>query len=219
MTVLLLPVLFFVMLTITLLTIRVLMNVFNGQTQIEVWEIERIDSLVRRGLVQRVDFPYDIDPFTNFVDAFGEPWTWIWPWGPARGDGMHFEKNEAADDGAVWPPDHRDQSPPSPRSRRQLQTETPTLGYEPVVARYRVPEWRRNISREEDFFRSDQWENFEGERLSDFGVDMDTISPGGSFRDAIDSSRTTSRASLRSNSAEYDSDDENVPLGHYVINE
>lgn len=229
MTVLLIPVLFFILFTISLLALRVLINVFNGQTQIEVWELERIGSLVRRGLVQNVEFPYDIDPITNFMDAWGEPWTWFWPWANARGDGMRFEKNESADDGAVWPPDHRDQSPPPLDSRRRLASETPTLGYESSNARHRpnVPEWRRNISRDEDFFRSDQWENFEGERLSDFGVDMETVSPSGDYyRDNPDediTSRTTSRASLRSNSNDrtndsHDSDDENVPLGRKYLN-
>jgi palmitoyltransferase len=151
------------------------MNIFEGKTQIETWEIDRIKSLTRRNLVRHVDFPYDIDPWTNLTDAWGHPLTWLWPWGQANGDGMHFEKNEAVEDGSVWPPDHKDQGPKTVEETRKFPR---TLGY----MRYRPQQ--AAPTHENDFYNRDQWQNYEGERISDFGVDVETetdISHHGGF--------------------------------------
>lgn len=187
-TVALLPVDFFVLFSVSILFIRVIWNALEGKTQIETWEDDRVQSLIRRKLVPRVDFPYDIDFYTNLTNAWGHPLLWLWPFGEAPGDGMHFEKNEALDGGAVWPPDHVDQYPPdsqgismgSESSARQPRT----LGY----MRARRP------GHDSDFYKRDQWQNFEGERISDFGVDLDAEPAAPSFEKS-------------------DDDDENKPLG------
>jgi palmitoyltransferase len=166
MNIVLLPVVFFVMFTISLLTIRVFNDVLSGRTQIESWEIERVRSLVRRRLTRNVDFPYDIDLWTNLTDSWGPVFTWLLPWGNALGDGLHFRKNEAADGGAVWPPDHKDQESPSTSG---TATYKPTF-VNMIHARYRG---NRHPGDPNEFYRREQWENFEGEKLTDFGVDMD----------------------------------------------
>lgn len=244
-TIVLAPVVFFVLFTVSLLTLRVFINLFNGQTQIEAWEIERVETLVRHRLVRNVDFPYDIDPFVNIVNGWGHPVTWFWPFGHAPGDGMHFEKNEAADGGAVWPPDHVDQNPPDPNADLHGQMDptyttmtTYTRAMHSSSSRSRsrtpsgsdvpdVPEWRRNFTSESDFYRPDQWENYEGERLEDFGVDVDTIGPRPVTRIPRDRSQHNQRYERYEHNDDernddYDSVDEeedpseNIPLSRYV---
>lgn len=92
-----LPASFFVLFTVGILTIRVFVNMCNGITQIESWECDRIESLVRRKIVteERAEFPYDIELFTNIFNAVGSPLTFWLPWGQPRGDGITFEKNES----------------------------------------------------------------------------------------------------------------------------
>lgn len=118
MTILLTPFAFFVCLTVGLLTIRVLMNVTNGYTQIESWEEDRLTSAKRRGLVPRnTRFPYDLGLYTNLVNTMGPIYTWPLPWGKpsilSRPESekrvIEFERNESGydDEGnpMAWPPD------------------------------------------------------------------------------------------------------------------
>lgn len=109
-------------------------------------------------------FPYDINPWTNLIHAFGYPWNWLLPWGKALGDGLRYPKSEFAnpDDQDLsslpWPPDggHQD------RISEQVEL---TEDNEQVVSR-RVYDPRSNMKRTE-------WFNDFGEKLSDFGVDVD----------------------------------------------
>ncbi|CAN6608389.1 palmitoyltransferase Pfa4p [Trichomonascus vanleenenianus] len=204
MTVILTPLVFFILFSVGLLTLRVFTNIINGMSQIEQWESERVASLVRRGLAPRVEFPYDNDPWTNLLDAWGDPWTWFLPWGKPRGDGLHFAKNE--EDG-IWPPDHTDYDRPvnyGVRHEATLSASSVDRLDTPATHRYNstVPDWRRSIRTESDFYRSDQWHNYEGETIADFGVDIDTVRPCDS--------------QPRAPSDTHESDEENVPLAHYV---
>lgn len=160
------------------------MNIFEGRTQIESWEMQRVKSLTKLRRWREnseelldIELPYDIDPITNFIDAWGNPLFWMWPWAKSSGYGLHFEKNEAADNGAVWPPDHRDQlrptaPPPSQFTSGQIYT---TLGYARKRRNSVMPEWRRGLKTSDDFYKPDQWQSFEGEKISDFGVDIETV--------------------------------------------
>lgn len=212
-TVALFPVVFFVLFTIFILTLRVLINYFEGKTEIETWEIQRVQSLVRRGFVRDVEFPYDIDPWTNLYHAWGNPLLWLWPWGLAPGDGMHFEKNEVVDDGSVWPPDHIDQDKPSEEEENAYASGRPqTLGYtnrRPQLA----PGWQmKKQSSQRDFYRSDQWQNFEGEKISDFGVDISSIKPNYSYS-TKSCNHTDENLSV---SDESDREDEVMPLSELI---
>jgi palmitoyltransferase len=206
-TIALFPVVFFVLFTISILTLRVFVNYFEGKTQIETWEIQRIQSLVRRKFVKNVEFPYDLDPWTNIYHAWGSPLLWLWPWGEAPGDGMHFEKNEVVDDGSVWPPDHVDQDEPKEEEKALTSARPATLGYtnqRPKLA----PEWQK-YSSANDFYRSDQWQNFEGEKISDFGVDVSSITP--SYVPI-----TIENNDGHSSSDEQERDDESMPLAEIL---
>lgn len=205
-TIILFPLLLFVLFTITLLTLRLFINYFEGKTQIETWEIQRIDSLVRRRLVKDVSFPYDIDPWTNIYHAWGNPLLWFWPWGEAPGDGMHFEKNEVVEDGSVWPPDHVDQDRPADEAYSSGSNQPVTLGYtrqRPKLA----PQWQRYTA-QEDFYRTEQWQNLEGETIGDFGVDVDSIAP-------VRISRTLKDDNDNDNNSNSDSDDD-TPLANVL---
>lgn len=165
-----LPFSFFVVFTVGILTLRVFINIVNGITQIESWECDRIDSLVRRKVItrDRAEFPYDIEIFTNIFNAWGNPWSMMLPWGQARGDGITFEKNESGytEEGEMlcWPPDHVDYDPEDV----PLQTLKDGLrrrGEEPDCLLGKVG------MTDNDFYKRNHWRNVEGEKLADFGVE------------------------------------------------
>lgn len=115
---------FFVLFTIILLFIRCIYNqIFNGRTQIESWEQDRIFALYKSKKLQPiiekltiklfnqnytkdinklnyselVNFPYDLNPFKNTITVLGPFYKWLYPWGsPTNGHGLIFEKNEFA---------------------------------------------------------------------------------------------------------------------------
>lgn len=96
---------FFVIFTVGLLWIRVMYNLLNGQTQIESWEQERANTMARRKLAPRVEFPFDIDFYTNFYNGVG-PWYLAWcPFAHAPGDGYTFPK--LFDTNKRWPPENQ----------------------------------------------------------------------------------------------------------------
>lgn len=159
-TIILIPLVLFVQLTIFLLSIRLFTHIFEGKTQIEEWEIQRVKNMARRKMFRYVDFPYDIDPWTNLCQAWGSPLTWWFPWGGPEGDGMHFEKNEVVDDGSIWPPDHQDQDRPKEANLPYLRTMATSMA--------------QRVHVESDLYRRHHWKNIEGEGLSDFGVDPET---------------------------------------------
>lgn len=139
MTILLTPVTFFVCFTVGLLSIRVLINVTNGYTQIETWEEERLASAKRRGLIPRnTRFPYDLGIYTNLINTFGPIYTWPLPWGrptilnrsDSSKNAIKFERNESGydDEGneLAWPPDVLTVDP-SPEYLEQLSQQTELL--------------------------------------------------------------------------------------------
>lgn len=93
---------FLVCLTLSLLLLRVFFDTANGQTQIENWEQERNYILSRRKLAAKVDFPFDIDYFSNLFNTFGPIYEWPVLWGGPHGSGHTFEKIVYDED--RWPP-------------------------------------------------------------------------------------------------------------------
>lgn len=113
-------------------------------------------------------FPYDINAWSNLIEAFGYPWNWLLPWGRPLGDGLHYPKNDfvSTDDQDLsslpWPPDGGHQDRGGSASFNDIVQDN-----EHVVSRravYHDP--RNNMGRTE-------WYNDFGEKLSDFGVDVD----------------------------------------------
>ncbi|ODQ65489.1 zf-DHHC-domain-containing protein [Nadsonia fulvescens var. elongata DSM 6958] len=219
-TIILIPVSFFVLLTISILTVRVISNTIDGKTEIETWECERVESLIRRKIVPKplydeseTGFPYDIDIWINLTEALGSPFLWLFPFGSPKGDGLHFQKNEQADEGAIWPPDLPIMRLPNEESldnndtldHKTSSTSKRLLSKRNIPSENRLvdgiyssnhhqnelqrefesdsdssenePEWRRGIKSDDDFYQFNRWANWDGEKISDFGVDIESDVP------------------------------------------
>ncbi|CAI4051406.1 hypothetical protein SUVC_15G1490 [Saccharomyces uvarum] len=121
-----------------------------------------------------VNFPYNIDLFTNATIYLGPLHLWLWPCGAPAGDGNSFQKNDISkyevnsslEDimlSLPWPPDGGKIKTASNHSN--LAIETCNEGGEQVV-RSRIAQHGRSATRE-------KWYNDWGESLDDFGVDVD----------------------------------------------
>lgn len=101
-----------------------------NQTMIEGWEIDRHDAVLARAtksssssssfasrppLVERVEFPYDLDFFANMAQAMGtrNPLAWLDPFvganpvvspHPGRGVGWQWDENGFNHREGMWPP-------------------------------------------------------------------------------------------------------------------
>lgn len=202
----------FVLLTITILLCRCLANqIFNGMSQIETWELERLQALFdskrlvpllieaawdifpgtreqinestaaelsmnkELRLEDVVNFPYDLDPWSNAEQLLGNPLLWLWPFGKPKGDGMSFVKNEISEYSSrasyedlllslPWPPDGgRTRAGPGSLSS---SIESITKQGEQLI--------RRRPNDTSDLIGRRQWQSDWGENLEDFGVDVDT---------------------------------------------
>ncbi|CCH41932.1 Palmitoyltransferase PFA4 [Wickerhamomyces ciferrii] len=117
--------------------------------------------------IDDIVFPYDLNPWKNLIQAFGYPWNWLLPWGGLLGNGLEFPRSEYAsiqdqDLGSLpWPPDSGHQD----RLSRGDQTDI-VQDNETVVTRSSGVYHRNDLNRTE-------WYNDFGEKLSDFGVDLD----------------------------------------------
>ncbi|KAJ8096795.1 DHHC palmitoyltransferase-domain-containing protein [Lipomyces tetrasporus] len=189
------PVSFFVIFTVGLLTIRTMWNLCENVTLIETWERERVDGQIRRGRLPPVEFPYDLGgPYDNLLAALGPVWRWLLPWTEPPGDGMHFDTNEDADPNTPWPPADPDEIPVYQYVERQMppivSNRSSTTG---SVSGFPAPYFNERAARstqlqdgydtiesepDDDadpntYWRRDKWQSWEGERLEDFGVDVD----------------------------------------------
>ncbi|CCD23925.1 palmitoyltransferase PFA4 NDAI_0C02650 [Naumovozyma dairenensis CBS 421] len=206
----------FILLTISLLFIRCFNNqIVRGMTQIEFWELERLENLFynkkllpmiiatlwevypnertkvadnyaddllsRRKKVRFeniVNFPYDIDIWTNMNTVMGSAFNWIWIFGVPDRNGLKFEKNEISlyEPGSSvedlllslpWPPDKGRNF----ISNKDTSVESLVYDGEQVVRNRasndtNISTINKDISREE-------WNNDWGESLVDFGVDIE----------------------------------------------
>ncbi|KAK6505356.1 Palmitoyltransferase [Arthrobotrys musiformis] len=100
---------------IIVLWIRIISNIAEGYTTIEWWEQERHDALVRRKVVRRQVFPFDIGIYTNIcLFMNGGIFTWWFPFLPNRsigeggiggsGGGLRYEVNGFEKSWLAWPP-------------------------------------------------------------------------------------------------------------------
>ncbi|GLB35853.1 putative mediates the reversible addition of palmitate to target proteins, thereby regulating their membrane association and biological function [Lyophyllum shimeji] len=75
----------------------------GNSTTVEGWEKDKVATMVRRGKLREVKFPYNLGWRRNVESVLGKnPLLWCWP-NPAPGNGLKFEL-AGGDDGAVWPP-------------------------------------------------------------------------------------------------------------------
>lgn len=221
----------FVFVAITVLFIKCFIHLWSGKTQIETWEMERIESqfyterfwmklrnnykmvhgkdmpkliswnlttkeyeelIEMEGMQQEGEeidrseqfldpdgivpltftpddliFPYDMGVWTNFTNALGNPLTWMFPWGWAKGNGYEYTVNDDDDQlGLPWPPDGGNVE----FEGRELSDEELRQMDIKLVRTHLDP--RSNMARSE-------WINDMGETLNDYGVDMEAEEEGG----------------------------------------
>ncbi|KAK9475413.1 DHHC palmitoyltransferase-domain-containing protein [Dipodascopsis tothii] len=192
------PTTFLMLFSVGLLTLRVLWSILDNMTTIESWEMDRIYSQIRRQRIRPVEFPYDLGYFENVSQNLGPVWGWLLPWTTSPGNGMTFEVNEQADPNEPWPP----------ADPEEVLFSTPHHGAfyvrpETTPADYDDADYTP-VDDSDAFWRKDVWANDEGERLQDFGVDVDAELDAA----APDHGGDASTASA----ADYSRSDENVPL-------
>ncbi|KAJ7070731.1 zf-DHHC-domain-containing protein [Mycena amicta] len=81
--------------------------VLNNTTTIERWEKDKVATMVRRGRIQEIKFPYNIGTRRNIDSILGKnAWLWCWPT-RTPGSGLKYEITSSADsisDQESWPP-------------------------------------------------------------------------------------------------------------------
>jgi palmitoyltransferase len=104
-------------LALLILLLRTLAHAGEGYTGIETWELERHHALVRKRVVRRQVFPFDIGIWDNLVVAFGGQWFFPLWWNvfarsPRVGvegeggilGGLEWRVNGFEDPDLEWPP-------------------------------------------------------------------------------------------------------------------
>ncbi|KAF8244951.1 zf-DHHC-domain-containing protein [Wilcoxina mikolae CBS 423.85] len=104
-------------LALLILLVRTIAQAGEGYTSIETWELERHHALVRKRVVRRQVFPYDIGIWDNLVVAFGGVWffpLWwnVFAFSPRVGEegeggvlgGLEWKVNGFEDPDLEWPP-------------------------------------------------------------------------------------------------------------------
>ncbi|ORY29956.1 DHHC palmitoyltransferase-domain-containing protein [Naematelia encephala] len=91
----------------------------DNTTTIERWEKDKVATLVRRGKIREIAYPYNIGTYKNLQAVLGpNPFLWLWPQ-TMKGDGLSFPVTPDAGDMSVqylWPPSDptRLTNPPPP---------------------------------------------------------------------------------------------------------
>lgn len=68
----------------------------GNTTTIERWEKDKVSTLVRRGKIQAIRFPYNIGPMNNMRAVLGPHWwSWLWPQ-RMQGNGLSYPVNPEA---------------------------------------------------------------------------------------------------------------------------
>ncbi|KAG5287722.1 palmitoyltransferase pfa4 [Histoplasma capsulatum G186AR] len=126
-----------VLFALIILLARTLWCLGGNTTTIEVWEIERHKTLLRRARmfgghlegpggvrvrIQKQEFPYDIGIWRNLKSGMGGSANiigWFWPFAstPCQGSGLEFEVNGFEESTLSWPPPDPDRMyKPMPRN-------------------------------------------------------------------------------------------------------
>ncbi|KAF8625214.1 hypothetical protein AX15_005516 [Amanita polypyramis BW_CC] len=80
----------------------------GNSTTIEGWEKDKVATMIRRGKIQEIKFPYDLGVRRNIGSVLGtKPWMWCWPT-RTSGTGLKFEIAEGDDVEHSWPPEDPD---------------------------------------------------------------------------------------------------------------
>lgn len=76
----------------------------RNTTTIEGWEKDKAATLVRRGKIEEVKFPYNLGMRRNFESVLGtNPLLWCWPRAPL-GTGLTYPISQQEGEEIMWPP-------------------------------------------------------------------------------------------------------------------
>ncbi|RPB27075.1 zf-DHHC-domain-containing protein [Terfezia boudieri ATCC MYA-4762] len=175
--------------SLTLLTLRTLHSTAEGTTTIEEWEKARHASLVRRKVVKRVVFPWDIGIWENLIEAMGGGKWWVWWWVGAKtrkvwkkrtgkrgknvSGSVRWEVNGFEDPSTPWPP-HDPERQPAAFNSRALPSVKPVtaLDDKEYVAAFRerqkedLKRWGKNRrEEEEDMYNENREDEVLGKKL------------------------------------------------------
>ncbi|KAJ7161254.1 zf-DHHC-domain-containing protein [Mycena crocata] len=82
-------------------------SLMSNTTTIEGWEKDKVATMVRRGKIRDVKFPYNIGRRKNIESILGQnPWLWCWPT-TTPGTGLKYKLTEGDDmeaNAEEWPP-------------------------------------------------------------------------------------------------------------------
>lgn len=112
-------------------------------------------------------FPYDLGVWKNLVTSLGPIYGWIFPWTKSKENGLHFERNEFMEDdrmGLPWPPDGG--------NYEDIDTDDLNLSGIDLSIPKNISLVKKRLD-PRTIMKRDEWENDLGEKLSDFGVDID----------------------------------------------
>ncbi|KAG9222487.1 hypothetical protein CCMSSC00406_0002822 [Pleurotus cornucopiae] len=85
-----------------------LISLLRNTTTIEGWEKDKAATMVRRGKIREVKFPYNLGRRRNLESILGtNPWLWCWPT-VTPGTGLKYDLAENEDTTMVWPPEDPD---------------------------------------------------------------------------------------------------------------
>ncbi|PWZ00626.1 zf-DHHC-domain-containing protein, partial [Testicularia cyperi] len=80
----------------------------TNQTTIESWEKDRVQTMIRRGKIRKLKYPYHLGVISNLTTTFGSnPLLWCMPAANNQeGDGLKYRVAHGIDEGAQfrWPP-------------------------------------------------------------------------------------------------------------------
>ncbi|KAJ7170161.1 zf-DHHC-domain-containing protein [Mycena filopes] len=84
-------------------------SLMSNTTTIEGWEKDKVATMVRKGKIREVKFPYNIGRRRNIESVLGQnPWLWCWPT-TTPGSGLKYQLTEGDDTDRyepsdIWPP-------------------------------------------------------------------------------------------------------------------
>ncbi|KAL7408816.1 DHHC palmitoyltransferase-domain-containing protein [Mrakia frigida] len=101
-------------------------SLWSNTTTIEAWEKDKVATLIRRGKIRDIKYPYNISPYKNISSILGySPLYWCWPAQKVPGDGLRFAIAAGSDvyTSLCWPPYDPNYLP---HSRRPVNPNLPT---------------------------------------------------------------------------------------------
>lgn len=244
-----------VFLALAILLVTTLKNLLFNTTMIESWEIERHESLLDRyanpnssldlsshtlATLSQIEFPYDIDMYTNVSSAMGtrNPLLWLFPLSgnptihpSGSGTGWSYEENDFNPHHGMWPPPDPDKlrrsyQPPGRGAGFGEQYASPADAKRAFLRRQEEDFRRRNGG---DRFRSgiiaeldeeDELVDLESERNEeDEGMDGEpgwTNAEGDRLRDYGVDEEVEDEDMIPLDGEEEEEDDDDVPLGELL---